>query len=277
MTNTTSRYYEINGTSLQTYRWNLQKIDGIHSRPPLRGSNASTPYRHGAFSYGRKFFEQKFMVLRMAILNTDANGAVTLPDTWAHLYENLDDFLGLIYDTQQLTLSRYLADGTSQREIDVEVIDEAIIKTESADQRYMVDIPLVAARPFWKELPLVTDTENSITGFRAFNIDIDGNAPTDDMLITITCTADGSSPKLTIPTNGDEILIADASLSSGDEIILDLGNRQFTKNGSRYDQSIDHNRGWFMELPKGPGTIGMEFDSDSGTYNLELKRYHKWF
>jgi hypothetical protein len=277
VTNTTPRYYEINGTSLQTYRWNLQKIDGIHSRPALRGANPSTPYRHGSYSFGRKFFEEKFIVLRMAILNTDADGAITLPDSWAHLYKNLDDFLGLLYDTKQLVLSRYLADGVTQRQINVEVVDEAIIKTEAADQRYLVDIPMVAARPFWEELPLITDTENAITGLRAFNIDVDGNAPTDDMVITIDCTSAGSSPQLVVPVTGDEIVIADASISGGDQIIIDLGNRQFTKNGNRYDQAVDHNRAWFIELPKGPVTLGMEFDSASGTYNLKLERYNKWF
>lgn len=277
MTNTTPRYYAINGTSLQTYRWNLQKIDGIHGRPALRGSNPQTPYRHGSYSYGRKFFEEKFMVLRMAILNVDENGAVTLTNNWDELYKNLDDFLGLMYDTQQLTLTRYLADEATQRQLSVEVIDEAQIKTESKDQRYMVDVPLIAARPFWSELPLITDTELAITGLRAFNIDIGGNAPTDDIVITIDCTSAGSSPQLTIPTTGDEIIVADAAMSGGDQIIIDLANREFTKNGTRNDQSIDHNRAWFMELPAITGSLGMEFDSASGTYNLKIERYDKWF
>ena len=277
MTNTTPRYYSINGTSLQTYRWNLQKIDGIHGRPAMRGTNPPTPYRHGSFSFGRKFFEEKFMVIRMAILNTDADGGIPLGSTWDHLYKNLDDFLTLLYEPEQLTLSRLLADGTTQRQISIEVIDEAQIKSESADQRYLVDVPVIASRPFWDELPLITDTELAITGLRAFNIAVDGNAPTDDMVITIDCTSAASSPQLTVPVTGDEIIIADAALTGGDEIILDLANRQFTKNGVRYDQSINHNRAWFIELPKGPVTLGMEFDSTSGTYDLELKRYNKWF
>jgi len=277
MSNTTPRFYAINGTSLQTYRWSLLTIDGIHSRPPMRGQNPKTPYRHGSYSYGRKFFEEKFMVLKMAILGTDANGAITMADAWAHLYKNLDDFLGLMYDDTQLTLSRYLADGTTQREISVEAINEAVVKTESQDQRYLVNVPLLAARPFWRALPMIIDTESGITGTRAFNIDIAGNAPTDDMIITIDCTSAGSTPELSVPLTEEVISIKDGAISAGDQIIVNLKDRAFTKNGVRYDQSVDHNRAWFIELPKGPATIGMEFTSISGTYNLKIERYDKWF
>lgn len=277
MSNTTSRFYAINGTSLQTYRWNLETIDGLHSRPPMRGQNPKTPYRHGSYSYGRKFFEEKFMVLKASILNTDEDGAITLADRWAHLYKNLDDFLALFYDTEQLTLSRYLADGTTQRFIKVEAINEAMVKSVDGDQRYKVNVPLLAARPFWNELPLVTDTELAITGTRAFTIATGGNAPTDDMIITIDCTADGASPKLSIPATGEEITILDTNLSSGDQIILDLGTREFTKNGDRYDISVKREVAWFMELPPNQAALGMSFTSTSGTFNLKLERYDKWF
>ncbi|RKZ96523.1 MAG: hypothetical protein DRQ40_00815 [Gammaproteobacteria bacterium] len=217
------------------------------------------------------------MVLRMAILNTDADGAITLSNSWEHLYKNLDDFFNLLYDDQALVLSKYLADEATQREIDVEVIDEVQVKSEAADQRYLLDVPLLAARPFWRALPMITDLESSITGTRAFNIDIDGNAPTDDMIITIDCTSAGSTPALSVPLTEEVITIADGSISAGDQIVVNLRDREFTKNGVRYDQSVDHNRAWFIELPKGPATIGMEFTSISGTYNLKIERYDKWF
>lgn len=277
MTNTTQRYYAINGTSLQTYRWNLETIDGLHSRPAMRGQNPKTPYRHGSYSYGRKFFEEKFMTLKMMILNQDADGAVTLPDPLAHLYKNLDDFLALMYDTQQLTLSRYLADGTTQRFIDVEAIDEAVVRSVDKDQRYPVNVPLLAARPFWNALPMITDTETAITGTRAFNITTAGNAPTDDMVITIDCTADGSTPELSIPATSEKITILDTGLTSGDQIILDLGTREFTKNGDRYDIAVGREVAWFMELPPSQASLGMSFTSLSGTFNLKLERYDKWF
>lgn len=277
MTNTTPRYYAINGTSLQTYRWNLVKIDGIHSRPAMRGQNPQTPYRHGSYSYGRKFFEEKFMVLRMAILNTDENGAITLADSWAHLYKNLDDFMKMMYDDTQLTLDRILADGTSHRRIFVEAVDESDVKTESKDQRYLIDVPLVAARPFWDALPMITDTELAITGTRAFTIATAGNAPTDDMVITIDCTSDGASPKLSIPSTDEEISILDTNITSGDQIILNLGTREFTKNGDRYDVSVGREVAWFMQLPPSQAALGMSFTSTSGTFNLKIERYDKWF
>ena len=282
MTDTTPRPLKIGGTSLQTYRWNLDSLDGLHNRPSLRGKPAPTPYRHGSFSFGRKFYEEKFMVLKMSILGMNADGGLDGGFTTAmeQLYKNLDDFQGLFYGTDLLVMERTLADGTTKREIDVEVAGDFSIRSMDHDQRYEVNVPLVAARPFWREMPLITDNENAITGFSAFTIPVDGNAPADDVVFTIDCTADGSSPQIYVPTTEDLIVVQDATLTSGDEVIIDLANRQFTKNGVRYDQAISHNRAWFIELPAPlgvPATLGVEFDSVSGTYNFQAERYNKWF
>ncbi len=282
MTDTTPRPYKINGTSLQTHRWGLNTIDGIHNRPGLRGRSTPTPYRHGSFSFGRKFYEEKFMVLKMTILSSNAAGGLDggFTDPFEQLYKNLDDFQQLFYSTDLLTMSRVLADESTVREIDVEVAGDFVIRATNNDQMYEVNVPLVAPRPFWRELPLNTDTETAITGLRAFDIDVDGNAPVDDAVFTIDCTSAGSSPQIEIPSTGDIITVADATLTGGDEIIIDLSNRTFTKNGVRNDLAIQHNRAWFIELPAPlgvPATLGVEFDSVSGTYNLDIDWYHKWF
>lgn len=282
MTDTIPRPYKINGTSLTTFRWNLQDMDGIHVRPPRRGRTAATPYRHGSFSFGRQFYEEKFFVMRMAILGMNADGGLDGGFTTAteQLYKNLDDFQALFHSNTSLVLEHTMADQTTLRELDVEVAGDFIIRSVDADQRYEVNVPLVAARPFWREMPLITDTETAITGLRAFNINVDGNAPVDDCVFTINCTADGSSPSIYIPSTEDIINVADATLTSGDEIIIDLAQRQFTKNGVRYDSAVGHNRAWFIELPAPlgvPATLGVEFDSVSGTYTLDIDRYNKWF
>lgn len=282
MTDTTPRPLKINGTSLQTYRWNLDSLDGLHNRPKLRGETAKTPYRHGSFSYGRKFYEEKFMTLKMTILGMDADGGLDGGFTTAveQLYKNLDDFQALFHSNALLTFSRTLADESTTRELDVEVAGDFVIRSVNHDQRYEVNVPLVAPRPFWREMPLITDNENAITGLRAFDIDVDGNAPVDDVVYTIDCTSDGSSPQIYIPSTEDIITVSDATLTGGDTVVIDLAQRLFTKNGVRYDSAISHNRAWFIELPAPlgvPATLGVEFDSVSGTYNLQIERYNKWF
>ncbi len=282
MTDTTPRTYKINGTSLQSHRWGLDTIDGIHNRPSLRGKATATPYRHGSFTFGRLFYEEKFMVLKMTITGMNAAGGLDGGFTTAieQLYKNLDDFQSLFHSQAQLVLSRVVADQSTVREIDVHVAGDFVIRSTHSDQFYNVNVPLVAARPFWREMPLITDSETSLTGLNAFTIPVDGNAPVDDAVYTINCTADGSTPQIEIPSTSDVITVADASLTSGDEIIIDLANRQFTKNGIRYDSAIKHNRAWFIELPAPlgvPSTLGVEFDSVSGTYNFDIDRYIKWF
>ena len=282
MTDTIPRPYKINGTSLTTFRWNLATMDGIHTRPPLRSRPTKTPYRHGSFSFGRKFYEEKFFVMKMAILGQNADGGLDGGFTTAieQLYKNLDDFQALFHSQALLVLEHTMADQTTKRELDVEVAGDFVIKSVDADNRYEVNVPLIAPRPFWREMPLIQDSETSLTGFNAFTIPVDGNAPVDDVVFTINCTADGSSPSIKIPTTGDIVTISDATLTSGDEVIIDLANRSFTKNAVRNDLAIQHNRAWFIELPAPlgvPATLGVEFDSVSGTYNLDIDRYNKWF
>jgi hypothetical protein len=282
MTDTIPRPYKINGTSLTTYRWNLVDMDGIHTRPSLRGQPTPTPYRHGSFSFGRKFYEEKFFVMRMSILGMNADGGLDGGFTTAteQLYKNLDDFQGMFHSTAALVLEHTMADQSTTRELDVEVAGDFLIRSVDGDQRYEVNVPLVSARPFWREMPLITDSETGLTGFNAFTIPVDGNAPVDDLIFTINCTSAGSSPQIEIPSTEDVITISDATLTGGDEIIIDLANREFTKNGVRYDSAIGHNRAWFIELPAPlgvPATLGVEFDSVSGTYNLDIARYNKWF
>ncbi len=282
MTDTIPRPYNINGTSLTTFRWNLIDMDGINVRPSLRGKPTATPYRHGSFSYGRKFYEEKFFIMRMSILGQNATGGLdggfTTPIE--QLYKNLDDFQALFHSNALLVLEHTMADQTTKRELDVEVAGDFLIRSVDSDQRYEVNVPLIAPRPFWREMPIINDQETSLTGFNAFNINVDGNAPVDDVIWTINCTADGSSPSITIPSTNDVINVADATLTAGDEIIIDLAQRQFTKNGVRYDSAVGHNRAWFIELPAPlgvPATLGVEFDSVSGTYTLDIDRYNKWF
>ena len=277
MTDTTARPFKLDGVSLQTFRWNLVDMSGMFGRPGKRGDILLTPYNDGGFTEPEKFYNPRRMVARMMIMGTDANGGTAHPDGWfGQLYQNVDDLMDLLNSKTLHVLERTLADGTTKRELDVEVIDAIPIRSLYADRGYALGVQFIAARPLWREMPLITDTENGISSFpHAFTIDVGGNAPVQDIKITIACTAAGINPSLKEDVSGDIVTVVD-SLVNTDSVVIDLANRSFKKNGTTTN-TITRNRGWYLRLAPDQSSLGMTFDATSGTYNLMIERYDKWF
>jgi hypothetical protein len=276
MTVTTTRPFKIDGTALNTYAYNIEVIDGIYGHPGRRGINAPTPYQDGSYSFGRKFYEERRFMLQMMVFATNVNGAITHTDGgFGHLYENLDTLMGLFHSDGLLTFSRTMADGTSTREIDVEVLSAFPVNSGAGASSYRFVVEFTAPRPFWREMPKITVNENAISSFpHAFNVATAGNVPIGDAKITIACTSAGSTPSLEIVSTGDIITVNDA-LSGGDSVVIDLATKSFTKNAVRTDASIERNRAWFLRMPPA-ASLGMSFDALSGTYNLTMEYYKKW-
>ena len=214
MTNTTPRVFSLNGSSLQEYRWNLRTIDGLYGRPAPRGENAAVPYLHGSFSHPHKFFNERFLVLRAAILPQDANGNVTFATPFDHLYDNKDDFLALFHDVNRelLSLKQVMPSG-GEREILVEVQDEVFFTTENHDQIYIANVPLVAPSPFWRDIPVVSSGPHLIPDtWEQFNLVTGGNAPIHDMVITIDILTTTKNPVIWTWLSGDMIAVKQAAI-----------------------------------------------------------------
>lgn len=74
MANSTATYWDVNGTSLQTYAWNISTLGGSRSGvPPLRGSNRALAYFPGQ-QWRPKVPDQRTLSLAMWVLGSDANG-----------------------------------------------------------------------------------------------------------------------------------------------------------------------------------------------------------
>ena len=271
--------HKINGTALQELRWNILEVSGTDSVPGRRGKNLATPYADGDYSFGEKFYDNRSFRMKFVVLPQDAAGEVTAADgPRYHLRKNLDDLKAILQlNSGFQTYSFVVKDGvggTVTREVDVEIMNTSEIK-EYKKVAYTFNIEFEVARPFWRELPIVTHQELNKASFPyGFNLDTAGNAPIGDAVITITCDVGGTNPSLECTSTGDLITIAD-TLIAADEYILDLGAKSFTKNGSRADTFITRNKAWFMRLPAS-ASLAMVLDADSGTYDLEVEYYKKW-
>ncbi len=276
MTVTTLRPWTIDGLDLQTLAFNIETIDGLFGRPAMRGENSPTPYLDGSYAFGKKFYQQRDLSLSMLVLATDANGVVT-SNPATHLYDNLDVLLGLFESASLLSLKRTMGDEATQRELLVEVVRAIPVQTGISPLSYRFVVEMRAPRPFWRELPIQQDIQSNVTSFpHNYLIATGGNAPIADAVITIHCDSGGSNPSLTLTSTGEFIKVND-TLIPNDDVIIDLGARTFEKNGVRADSSISRNRAWFMRLPPNSPSLSLDFDADSGQYDVTIDWYDKWF
>ena len=63
---------------------------------------------------------------------------------------------------------------------------------------------------------------------------------------------------------------------TNDVIIVDLArDRVITLNGTRY-ASVSPNRAWWMRMPADEAALGLNFDADSGTWDMDIDWHNKW-
>ena len=272
--------FKMNGIQLQTYGWNLISTDGVDSLPARRGSNNQTPYQDGDSSFGVKFYQSRVLKFTSGGLPQNSDGKVTAADgPLYHLQNNIDYLKGILHQNSGLQLFSFEVEngvgGQVQREIDVEILASSSIRPFLKNGKQF-DIVMTAPRPFWREMPLVTVNQNTITSFpHAFNINTLGNAPINDMVMTIDANASGAAPSLECVSTGDKISITDVGILINDQFIIDLNTKTFTKNTVRADGFISRETAWFMRLPPA-ASLAMSFDATSGNYDLQLEYYKKW-
>lgn len=67
--------FQVNGTSLMTYAYNIWTMAGREQVPPVMGDNISVPYRDGRL-WVPKSFDQRTLTLGMWVKGTDVNGNI---------------------------------------------------------------------------------------------------------------------------------------------------------------------------------------------------------
>ncbi len=276
MTTTGYSNYKLNGYPLQTLGWNIDKLDGIDGMPEKRGANLATPYHDGDYSFDDKFYGSRSFAIRMLVFPQDENGNVNPIEGGAfNLRENLDFLKGLFTANRGLqTFSFEVRDGQGgavEREIGVEVLAPFDI-AESKKHGLQFTIELVAPRPFWrdsdsKRLEVIGDN------YTSFSLNIGGNAPEGEAVITFKSLQGGSNPSIECTTSGDRVWVSDIA-HYHDEYVLDFSKRLFTKNGLRADSLITRRTPQFMRIPA--QTAWMIFRSSTGTWDVTIDYHRKW-
>lgn len=156
MTVTTEEEWKVNGTTLNTFAFNIETLSGRDNIPPRRGDNIIIPYRPGRL-WVEKQPDERPLTLAMWVKDSDADGvrASTSTARRAKLRDNIETLKNLfgVYDTL-LSLERKmrLGSGLTTRTAQVECVGMLPFEWEEQHDwfaKFVVE--LVMPDPFWYE------------------------------------------------------------------------------------------------------------------------------
>jgi len=87
VTNTTETYWEVDGSSLQTYAYNIVTLGGDREAPPrTRGSDITVPFKPGS-NYVRKIVESRVVTLGMWVVGANPDGTIPTNENLRRTYD----------------------------------------------------------------------------------------------------------------------------------------------------------------------------------------------
>lgn len=106
MSNSTVEYWDINGTSLNQFCWNITTLGGSrYSVPPKRGDNIKLPNKHGR-AFKPKKMDSRVITLQMWVLGISQNDEY-VSDQELQFNDNWNQLRNLLYNLEEeLTLTR---------------------------------------------------------------------------------------------------------------------------------------------------------------------------
>jgi hypothetical protein len=272
VTNTTEEYWDVDGTSLHTYAWNIETLGGRLNVPLLRGEDITVPYNPG------EVWRQKMpgsRVLSLAMWVKDSDEAGTEPTLAADhrvvFNENWDTLVRLFFSrTRQLVLTRrqefdagYLV-STAHAEL---ASDMSVAMIGRMAGTFVVDLKL--ADPYFYADPTTTPIAAGAGPVAINNPGHDGvvkmnvrfNGPLDNPVLVNTAT----DPDVSVSYVG--------SIALGDYVDLDTGFFQANdQDAANVIAAVEHDgsRRW-MELVRGLNSLELTADSGAGSVDLTFQ------
>lgn len=110
----TSTDWDVNGSSLETYCYSVEELDGKYGVPTLRGGDTVVAQRRGSW-WNPKLPETRSITLGMWISSRDAAGMIPAGGRERQLHKNLTELQNLLYKggTTQVTLTKRWKDPVS--------------------------------------------------------------------------------------------------------------------------------------------------------------------
>lgn len=267
LTSATATYWDVDGTSLQTFAWNIRSRGGDRmAPPPVRGGNLEVPGLHGRV-WRPKVPDQRVIGLDMWVIGARSDG--TIVDE-AEFDKNWRALRALLWNPlAQLTLTkRFYVDGVLVTASGLAQFDKGLNPEITGGRRAKFDVDLMMADPWFYgdvvEVPALSPGGSE-------TVDVAGDWPT--WMVRFTVNGPLASPRLTV---GDRWVQYDGLVAQGDVAVVDVGlftaDQRVADAWSKAAGYVTHSGGsrW-LELPLGESEIALSAQSGTGTVDVSFK------
>ena len=274
MPNTTTTYWDVDGTSLQTYAWNIRTLGGSRGGvPSFRGENLQVAYRRGA-AWRPKVPAQRVLTLAMWVQGSDENGnPPTLRSERAEYEKNLRALQSLFWqdEARQVLLTKRWLDPT-----DVVRSASALVEIAGAMEPDMFGqtssallVDLLMADPFFYGPEVTATLAKDVTQV----VTPGGHATTHR--VSLEFNGSISNPRVTNVTPTPDVYVqAGTDVAIGDKVTLDCDQYTATRTSDAANLIgvVTHSgaRHW-MPLAKGANSLTLTGASGTGTCAVKYR------
>jgi hypothetical protein len=258
---TTTEFWDVNGTSLNTLAWNIETLNGRQRVPQLRGDDTHVPFRPGAI-WRPKQPDSRTLTLAMWVLGCNIDGSAPVGGSArAKFNDNRESLIKLFYspDTQLSLTKRWqtmtgLKQATGLAEL-MSDMDASMLGIDGA--QFAVDLRL--ADPYFYG-PTITPTALAVgVGAAVTN-------PGVWLVQKMTIVFNGglTNPRLTNSTTGvwvqyTGVIAGGASVTLNTDLFTAITNTSVNVIGAVTHQGA---RNW---LPLRPGSNMLTLTASAGT------------
>ena len=271
MTTTTAEFWDVNGTSLNTYAWNIQTLGGSRSAiPGLRGEDATVAYLPGR-RFRPKVPDSRILTLAMFVQGVDPLTDQAGVNPHRQFTANLRALQKLLWSPRsQLTLTRrWIESGTTVKSAAaLAQLVSNLEPTMTGPARATLGADLLLSDPFFYGAP----QSQSFALATPVSVVNAGDDPTTGYGCSVTFTGPLTNPQLTNSSTSPAVWVKyGGSIGAGDSVVLSVRDfsATLTSTGGNVVGNVTHSgaRQWFG-LPVGSSTVTLSASGGSGSASL---------
>lgn len=258
----TDEYWDVNGTALNTYAYNISTLTGRTGTTGLRGEDQEQAYRPGR-GFRAKVPDSRTLPLTMWVQGSDPTSAGSgSPDHSAQFRSNLQMLEELFYSPrEQFTLTKRWRDLTGLHTAAAKgQVISPILPTHSKNRATLV-VDVFLADPFFYDTTPVVVPVALGTPSTATNPGID----TTPNHLTVVFTGPLTDPVLKNTTpNPDISLSYIGTIAGGASVTVDVANSLATLGSTRVNNNLRYS-GSILPMEVFPGVNSFTLTASSGT------------
>lgn len=275
MVNNTETYWSAKGESLHTFARSIESLGPGLRAPGMRGDDVTIPSRPGKV-WMEKTPDSRTLPLGMWVLGLEEEGPGATDTSQSQFHTNWNNLVRLLWTPgEQFELTKRFYDGSTliRSATALAEYSSGLEPTMIGKKAARTVVELSLADPYFYD-----DTQqvfNLVDGGQTINIR--GNAPTRNIMITVNGSRNNTIIRRTSPNPAHQVqLISD--LSAGDVTTIDVSDYSAVTDPAgtpvAYDSSVDvrhsGSRAW-LELKPGDNVINVSSTAGIGSIQMVVR------